>query len=136
MVFCLQEQLPAALKSVALVTKREARLLFGSVKKTTLLLFLILTLSYLKPRAPVLPIIGHLNLHHTCITPLLTGEKCKCRVSLGSFNLEEWASPFQGWPYFWRLVGRLAKATFIRISLHTYSSNVTTLAKPNLENKQ
>ncbi len=33
-------------------------------------------------------------------------------------------------------VGRLAKATFIRISLHTYSSNVTTLSKPNLENKQ
>jgi hypothetical protein len=32
MVFCLQEQLPAALKSVALVTKREARLLFGSVQ--------------------------------------------------------------------------------------------------------
>ncbi len=30
--FCWQEQLPAALKSVALVTKREARLLFGSVQ--------------------------------------------------------------------------------------------------------
>jgi hypothetical protein len=32
------------------------------------------------------------------------------------------------------LVGRLAKATFIHISLHTYSSNVTTLSKPNLVN--
>ena len=33
-------------------------------------------------------------------------------------------------------VGRLSKATFIHISLHTYSANVVTLSKPNQVNKQ
>ena len=33
-------------------------------------------------------------------------------------------------------VGRLSKTTFIHISVHLYSSNVVTLSKPNLINKQ
>jgi hypothetical protein len=50
-----QEQLPAALKSVALVTKREARLLFGSVQAQPCFFFFnpFLTIS----RASVLPFI-------------------------------------------------------------------------------
>ena len=34
------------------------------------------------------------------------------------------------------VVGRLSKTTFIHISVHLYSSNVVTLSKPNLVNKQ
>jgi hypothetical protein len=64
----------------------------------------------------------------------LAAQNCNSLNMLSSINQDKKVSTILS--YNADVVGRLSKTTFIHISVHLYSSNVVTLSKPNLINKQ